>query len=76
MRCWDGVQVGARANHFETLQGMLLDQELKLTENLKNIEGANMARLSIEYGQQLLSYEAALAAGAKILQTSLLDFLR
>lgn len=70
------VQVGARANHFETLQGMLLDQELKLTENLKNIEGADMARLSIEYGQQLLSYEASLAAGAKILQTSLLDFLR
>lgn len=70
------VQVGARTSHFETLQSMLLDQEIKLTENLENIEGADMARLSIEYGQQQLSYEAALASGAKIMQISLLDFLR
>lgn len=70
------VQVGARTSHFETLQGMLLDQEIKLTENLDNIEGADMARLSIEYGQQQLSYEASLASGAKIMQISLLDFLR
>lgn len=70
------VQVGARTSHFETLQGMLLDQEIKMTENLKNIEGADMARLSIEYSQQQLTYEAALAAGSKMLQTSLLNFLR
>lgn len=70
------VQVGARTNHFETLQSMLLDQEIKLTENLNNIEGADMARLSVEYSQQHLTYEAALAAGSKMLQTSLLDFLR
>jgi flagellar hook-associated protein 3 FlgL len=69
------VQVGARNSHFETLQSMLQDQEIKLTENLNNIEGADMARLSIEYSQQQLSYNAALAAGAKIMQTSLLDFL-
>ncbi len=69
------VQVGARTNHFELLQDQLLDQEIKLTENLNNLEGADMARLSIEYSQQLLSYEASLAAGAKILQVSLLDFL-
>jgi flagellar hook-associated protein 3 FlgL len=70
------VQVGARTSHFDTLKSMLLDQEIKLTENLENIEGADMARLSIEYSQQQLTYEAALAAGAKMLQTSLLDFLR
>lgn len=70
------VQVGARASHFETMKNILADQEVKLTENLNNIEGADMARLSIEYSQQLLSYEASLAAGAKILQVSLLDFLR
>lgn len=70
------VQVGARASHFETMQNILSDQEIKLTENLNNIEGADMERLSIEYSQQLLSYEASLAAGSKILQVSLLDFLR
>lgn len=70
------VQVGARTSHFETLQGMLLDQELKLTQNLENIQGADMERLAIEYSQHQLTYEAALAAGAKIMQTTLLDFLR
>ena len=69
------VQVGARTSHFEALQNMLADQEIKLTENLNNIEGADIERLSIEYNQQLLSYEASLAAGSKILQVSLLDFL-
>jgi len=69
------VQVGARTSHFELLQNQLADQEIKLTENLSNLEGADMARLSIEYSQQLLSYEASLAAGSKILQVSLLNFL-
>ncbi|MFX4261977.1 flagellar hook-associated protein FlgL [Pelotomaculum propionicicum] len=70
------VQVGARTSHFETLQSMLLDQEIKLTANLENIEGADMERLAIEYSQQQVAYEAALAAGAKMMQVSLLDFLR
>lgn len=69
------VQVGARTSHFESLKNMLEDQEIKLTENLNNIEGADMERLSIEYSQQLLAYQASLAAGSKILQVSLLDFL-
>ncbi len=69
------VQVGARTSHFEVLQGMLGDQEVKLTENLNNIEGADMEKLSIEYNQQLLSYQASLAAGAKNLQVSLMNFL-
>lgn len=70
------VQVGARTSHFETLQSMLLDQEIKLTENLRNIEGADMERLAIEYSQQQVAYQAALAAGAQLMQTTLLDFLR
>lgn len=70
------VAVGARTNHFETLKTQLLDQELKLTENLNNIEGADMARLSIESNQQLSSYQASLASGANMMKTSLLDFIR
>lgn len=70
------VQVGARTKHFEALKTQLLDQEVKLTEILDQIEGADMARLSIEASQHQLSYEASLAIGARIMQTSLLDFLR
>ncbi|MEG3069836.1 MAG: flagellar hook-associated protein FlgL [Candidatus Syntrophopropionicum ammoniitolerans] len=69
------VQV-ARTRHFESIKMQLLDQEVKLTESLDKIEGADMARLSIEVSQQSLTYMASLAIGAQILQTSLLDFLR
>lgn len=68
--------VGARERHFELLKEQLLDQEVKLTQNLNNIEGADMAKLSIAISQQQLAYQASLASGANILRTSLLDFLK
>ncbi|MCL0100655.1 flagellar hook-associated protein FlgL [Peptococcaceae bacterium] len=68
--------VGARFRHFESLKTHLLDQEVKLTAALNKIEGADIAKLSIEYSQQQLTYNAALASGALIMQTSLLHFLR
>lgn len=70
------VAVGARYNHFDSLKTMLLDQEVKLTQSLDNIEGADIARLSIEYAQQQLAYNASLAIGANIMNTSLLNFLK
>lgn len=70
------VAVGARYQHFESLKTQLLDQEVKLTQSLDNIEAADIARLSIEYSQQQLAYNASLAVGAGIMQTSLLNFLK
>lgn len=70
------VAEGARVRHFESLEDQLLDQEVKLTQSMEKIEGADVARLSIEAAQQELAYNASLAVGAKILSTSLLDFLR
>jgi flagellar hook-associated protein 3 FlgL len=67
---------GARYRHFESLKNQLLDQEVILTQNLLNIEGADIPKLSIEVAQQQLSYNASLAIGSKIMQTSLLNFLR
>ena len=70
------VGAGARYRHFDSLKTQLLDQEVKMTASLNNIEGADMAELSIEYSQQQLTYNASLAVGAQIMQTSLLQFLR
>ncbi|MBM7856054.1 flagellar hook-associated protein 3 FlgL [Desulfohalotomaculum tongense] len=70
------VAVGARSRHFESLKTQLLDQEVKLTQSLENIEGADVAKLSIEYKQQQLAYNASLAVGANIMNTSLLNFLK
>ncbi|WP_031518045.1 flagellar hook-associated protein FlgL [Desulfofalx alkaliphila] len=70
------VAVGARFQHFESLKIQLMDQDVNLAQSLDNVEAADMARLSIEYSQYQLSYNASLAVGANIMQTSLLDFLR
>lgn len=70
------VSIGARSKHFERLKTSFLDQEVKLSQTLENLEGADIAQLSIEMSQQKLAYEASLAVGANILQTSLLNFLK
>lgn len=70
------VELGARYTHFETLKGLLLDQEVSLTGELNNMEGADMAKLSIELSQKWLAYSASMASGSKLMQTSLLDYIR
>lgn len=70
------VTIGARHRHFESLKTHMMDLELNLTQSLELLEGADMARLSIEYAQHQLSYNASLAISANIMKTSLLDFLR
>jgi flagellar hook-associated protein 3 FlgL len=70
------VQVGARTSHFESVRSQLQDQEVRLTQVLSNLEDADVARVAVDLSRQQLAYQAALAAGAKILETSLLDYLR
>ncbi len=70
------VQVGARTSHFESVRSQLQDQEVRLTQVLSNLEDADVARVAVDLSRQQLAYQAALAAGARILETSLLDYLR
>ncbi len=70
------VGIGARTNHFEGIKEYIQTQEVNLTSNLDNIEGADIAELSVKVSQQQLSYNASLSIGSKIMQTSLIDFLR
>lgn len=70
------VQVGARTNHFEAVRDQLQDQELRLTQVLSTLEDADIAKVSTELAKDQLCYQASLAAGAKVLQISLLDYLR
>lgn len=70
------VQVGARTNHFEAVRDQLQDQELRLAQVLSTLEDADIAKVSTELAKDQLCYQASLAAGAKVLQISLLDYLR
>ena len=45
-------------------------------KSLSNTEDADMAKTLIDFSTQTSAYQAALKAGANIVQTSLMDFLR
>jgi flagellar hook-associated protein 3 FlgL len=67
--------VGGLANRLDTQTNRLSAQELSVMGLLSNVEDADMAKTMITYAQTQTAYQAALQAGAKIIQPTLLDFL-
>jgi len=67
--------VGARANRLTTALSRLQQAAQSSTGLLSNVEDADMAQTITNYSQQQAVYEAALRAGAQIIQPSLMDFL-
>ena len=68
--------VGATANRLEAAGGRLDELEESSTDLLSKVEDADVAETLVHYSTQKAAYESALRAGANIVQTSLLDFLR
>ena len=52
------------------------DRVLTVTSQLSEIEDIDLPKTIMEMQLQQTSYQAALAAGAKVIQPSLIDFLR
>jgi flagellar hook-associated protein 3 FlgL len=52
------------------------DLQTSITESLSNTEDTNVAATTIAYANEQAAYEAALRAGATIVQESLLNFLQ
>ncbi|HEY4348147.1 MAG TPA: flagellar hook-associated protein FlgL [Gaiellaceae bacterium] len=67
--------VGARGDRLSTALSRLQQLEESSTESLSNAEDADMAETITNYSQQQAVYQAALKAGASIIQPSLMDFL-
>lgn len=70
------VGVGARTRHLEAVKDQLDDQEVKLKGVLVDIQGADIAELTIEVAQNQLVYQASLMTAAKLLDTNLMQYLR
>jgi flagellar hook-associated protein 3 FlgL len=68
--------VGAISNRLDTQRTRMSGQELSVTDLLSKTEDADMAKTLITYSQTQTAYQAALQAGAKIIQPTLMDFLR
>jgi flagellar hook-associated protein 3 FlgL len=68
--------VGAVTNRLEVAQGRLGQLEETTTKLLSETEDADMAKTLVDFSMQQAVYQAALKAGAQLIQPSLLDFLR
>jgi len=67
---------GARQNRLEAALGRLQEVEGATLQQLSNTEDVDIAKAMIDFSSQQAAYQAALKAGASIIQPSLMDFLR
>lgn len=70
------AEVGAKANRTELTVNRLGDEKLNFTTLLSQTEDADMAEVIIRLKSEENVYMAALAGGARIIQPTLVDFLR
>jgi flagellar hook-associated protein 3 FlgL len=68
--------VGARSVRVDQAQTAAGDTELSLRSSLSDIENTDLAKATVDLQLQEVAYQAALAATARVIQPSLLDFLR
>jgi flagellar hook-associated protein 3 FlgL len=67
---------GALSNRLDSAKNRLGALEETTNKLLSENEDADMAQTLVDYSQQQAVYQAALKAGAQLIQPSLLDFLR
>jgi len=72
--CW--AEIGARTNRLELVVSRIEDQIVTLKELRADVGSVDMAEAIIEIQQKENVLQASLAVGARIMQVSLIDFLR
>jgi flagellar hook-associated protein 3 FlgL len=68
--------VGARAARVETTNNLVESHRLDLVSRISENEDVDLPETIMNLQAQQVGYQAALGAAAKVLQTSLVDFLR
>jgi flagellar hook-associated protein 3 FlgL len=68
--------VGARSSRVAKAEDLNTTRSLTLSAQLGSIEDVDIAKATMELSAQQLGYQAALAVTAKVLQPTLMDFLR
>ena len=70
------ADIGTRTNRIETAKQVNADLQLTLSSRSADIENVDLAKTITNLSMQQTGYEAALSATAKVIQPTLLDFLR
>ncbi len=66
---------GAIGAQLQSAASRIQDLQITTAQALSNTQDADLAKVSIAYSNEQAAYNAALRAGASIVQTSLLEFL-
>ncbi|SEQ25315.1 flagellar hook-associated protein FlgL [Piscibacillus halophilus] len=70
------ADLGARMNRVDLIENRLSQQEISTSKIMSENEDAHMEEVIMHLKMQESIYRASLAGGARIIQPSLLDFLR
>ncbi|MBM7615369.1 flagellar hook-associated protein FlgL [Alkaliphilus hydrothermalis] len=69
-------EIGAKVNRMELIQNRIEDDTINFTNLQSKLEDADMGKVITQLLNEENVYRASLSVGAKIIQPSLLDFLR
>ncbi|WP_040952408.1 flagellar hook-associated protein FlgL [Gorillibacterium massiliense] len=70
------AEIGARTNRFSMMEERIADEQVNVKEQRSNIADVDFSQVLVENQSKQNVLQAALSTGAKLMQTSLLDFLR
>jgi flagellar hook-associated protein 3 FlgL len=68
--------IGARSQRLETMKERNSTDGITLKQSLSQVEDADLAQVTLELQMQQVAYQAALQTTAKVIQPSLVDFLK
>lgn len=69
-------EIGARINRFESMRSKMEDYKVNVTELLSKAEDVNMEETIMNLRMLEIAQQAALASGARIIQPTLVNFLK
>ncbi len=69
-------EVGARENRLDAAGTAAKNTQLSMTSSIGKLENVDLTEALVNLQAQQVTYQASLAATAKVIQPSLLDFLR
>ncbi len=68
--------IGSKASRMEIKENIFQDLKIVNTDRLSAIEDADIAEAIIDLKEKELAYQAALASSSKVMQLSLVDYLK
>lgn len=67
---------GARVSRLETLESQMTSLDIEYKKLLSDVEDADLTQVIVKLKSAEVAYQAALGAGARLIQPSLLDYLK